>query len=126
MGNDIHRLDNDMAYTRQNQKLTLYSHYKKGYGKFERQITNVSNKAEVGNYQSVLYILENQKIEVISLENEAKNDKFVSKIKNQTYLETYISTHYTLTIGDDKAYFEKNSSPKIVKLHRINNHMHLF
>lgn len=126
MGNDIHRLDNDMAYTRQNQKLTLYSHYKKGYGKFERQITNVSNKAEVGNYQSVLYILENQKIEVISLENEAKNDKFVSKIKNQTYLETYISTHYTLTIGDDKAYFEKNSSPKIVKLHRINNHMLYF
>ena len=96
------------------------------YGKFERQITNVSNKAEVGNYQSVLYILENQKIEVISLENEAKNDKFVSKIKNQTYLETYISTHYTLTIGDDKAYFEKNSSPKIVKLHRINNHMLYF
>lgn len=47
----------------------------KGYGKFERQITNVSNKAEVGNYQSVLYILENQKIEVISLENETKNDK---------------------------------------------------
>ena len=45
---------------------------KKGYGKFERQITNVSNEAEVGNYQSVLYILENQKIEVISLENEAK------------------------------------------------------
>lgn len=126
MGNDIHRLDNDMAYTRQNQKLTLYSQYKKGYGKFERQITNVSNKAEVGNYQSVLYILENQKIEVISLENEAKNDKFVSKIKNQTYLETYISTHYTLTIGDDKAYFEKNSSPKIVKLHRINNHMLYF
>ena len=126
MGNDIHRLDNDMAYTRQNQKLTLYSHYKKGYGKFERQITNVSNKAEVGNYQSVLYILENQKIEVISLENEAKNDKFVSKIKNQTYLETYISTHYTLIIGDDKAYFEKNSSPKIVKLHRINNHMLYF
>ena len=126
MGNDIHRLDNDMAYTRQNQKLTLYSRYKKGYGKFERQITNVSNKAEVGNYQSVLYILENQKIEVISLENEAKNDKFVSKIKNQTYLETYISTHYTLTIGDDKAYFEKNSSPKIVKLHRINNHMLYF
>ena len=36
------------------------------------------------------------------------------------YLGTYISTHYTLTIGDDKAYFEKNSSPKIVKLHRIN------
>ena len=107
MGNDIHRLDNDMAYTRQNQKLTLYSHYKKGYGKFERQITNVSNKAEVGNYQSVLYILENQKIEVISLENEAKNDKFVSKIKNKTY-------------------FEKNSSPKIVKLHRINNHMLYF
>ena len=29
MGNDIHRLDNDMAYTRQNQKLTLYSRYKK-------------------------------------------------------------------------------------------------
>ena len=80
----------------------------------------------MGNYQSVLYILENQKIEVISLENEAKNDKFVSKIKNQTYLETYISTHYTLTIGDDKAYFEKNSSPKIVKLHRINNHMLYF
>ena len=96
------------------------------YGKFERQITNVSNKAEVGNYQSVLYILENQKIKVISLENEAKNDKFVSKIKNQTYLETYISTHYTLTIEDDKAYFEKNSSPKIVKLHRINNHMLYF
>lgn len=23
------------------------------------------------------------------------------------YLGTYISTHYTLTIGDDKAYFEK-------------------
>lgn len=42
------------------------------------------------------------------------------------YLGTYISTHYTLTIGDDKAYFEKNSSPKIVKLHRINNHMLYF
>lgn len=126
MGNDIHRLDNDMAYTRQNQKLTLYSRYKKGYGKFERQITNVSNKAEVGNYQSVLYILENQKIEVISLENETKNDKLFSKINNHMYLGTYISTHYTLTIGDDKAYFEKNSSPKIVKLHRINNHMLYF
>lgn len=109
-----------------NQKLTLYSHYKKGYGKFERQITNVSNKAEVGNYQSVLYILENQKIEVISLENETKNDKLFSKINNHMYLGTYISTHYTLTIGDDKAYFEKNSSPKIVKLHRINNHMLYF
>ena len=125
-GNDIHRLDNGRVYTRQDQKLTLYSRYKKGYGKLERQIKNVSNKAKVGNYQSILYILENQKIEVISLENEAKNDKFVSKIKNQTYLETYISTHYTLTIGDDKAYFEKNSSPKIVKLHRINNHMLYF
>ena len=85
MGNDIHRLDNDMAYTRQNQKLTLYSHYKKGYGKFERQITNVSNKAEVGNYQSVLYILENQKIEVISLENEAKNDLFRNVYFNTLY-----------------------------------------
>ena len=42
------------------------------------------------------------------------------------YLGTYISTHHTLTIGDDKAYFEKNSSPKIVKLHRINNHMLYF
>ena len=41
MGNDIHRLDNDMAYTRQNQKLTLYSRYKKGYGKFERQINEM-------------------------------------------------------------------------------------
>ena len=71
MGNDIHRLDNDMAYTRQNQKLTLYSRYKKGYGKFERQITNVSNKAEVGNYQSVLYILEKQKdIRVYELSND--------------------------------------------------------
>ena len=55
-GNDIHCLDNGRVYTRQDQKFTLYSHYKKGYGKFERQITNVSNKAEVGNYQSVLYI----------------------------------------------------------------------
>ena len=126
MSNDIHRLDNDMAYTRQNQKLTLYSQYKKGYGKFERQIKNVSNKAEVGDYQSVLYILENQKMKVISLENEAKNDKFISKIKNQTYLETYISTHYTLIVGDGNAYFEKNSSSEIVKLHRINNHMLYF
>lgn len=60
MGNDIHRLDNDMAYTRQNQNLHFIVIIK-GYGKFERQITNVSNEAEVGNYQSVLYILENQK-----------------------------------------------------------------
>ena len=126
VSNDIHRLDNDRVYTRQDQKLTLYSHYKKGYGKLERQIKNVSNKAEVGNYQSVLYLLENQKIEVISLENETKNDKLFSKINNHMYLGTYISTHYTLTIGDDKAYFEKNSSPKIVKLHRINNHMLYF
>ena len=126
MGNDIHRLDNDMAYTRQNQKLTLYSHYKKGYGKLERQIKNVSNKAKVGSYQNVLYLLENQKIEVISLENETKNDKLLSKINKHTYLETYISTHYTLTISDDKAYFEKNSSPEIVKLHRVNNQMLYF
>lgn len=47
------------------------------------------------------------KIEVISLENETKNDKLFSKINNHMYLGTYISTHYTLTIGDDKAYFEK-------------------
>lgn len=126
VSNDIHRLDNDMAYTRQNQRLTLYSHYKKGYGKFERQIKNVSNKAEVGNYQNVLYLLENQKIEVISLENETKNDKLFSKINNHMYLGTYISSHYTLTIKDDKAYFEKNSSPEIVKLHKVNNQMLYF
>lgn len=126
VSNDIHRLDNDMAYTRQNQKLTLYSHYKKGYGKPERQIKNVSNKTEIGSYQNVLYLLENQKIEVISLENETKNNKLLSKINNHMYLGTYISTHYTLTIGDDKAYFEKNSSPEIVKLHRINNQMLYF
>ena len=126
VSNDIHRLDNGRVYTRQDQKLTLYSHYKKGYGKLERQIKNVSNKAEVGNYQSVLYLLENQKIEVISLENETKNDKLFSKINNHMYLGTYISTHYTLTIRDDKAYFEKNSSPEIVKLHRVNNHMLYF
>ena len=125
-GNDIHYLDNDRVYTRQDQKLTFYSHYKKGYGKLERQIKNVSNKAEVGNYQNVLYLLENQKIEVISLENETKNDKLFSKINNHMYLGTYISTHYTLTIKDDKAYFEKNSSPEIVKLHRVNNHMLYF
>lgn len=126
VSNDIHRLDNDMAYTRQNQRLTLYSHYKKGYGKFEKQIKNVSNKAEVGNYQNVLYLLENQKIEVISLENETKNDKLLSKINNHMYLGTYISSHYTLTIKDDKAYFEKNSSPEIVKLHKVNNQMLYF
>ena len=126
VSNDIHRLDNGRVYTRQDQKLTLYSHYKKGYGKLERQIKNVSNKAEVGNYQNVLYLLENQKIEVISLENETKNDKLFSKINNHMYLGTYISTHYTLTIRDDKAYFEKNSSPEIVKLHRVNNHMLYF
>ena len=126
VSNDIHRLDNGRVYTRQDQKLTLYSHYKKGYGKLERQIKNVSNMAEVGNYQNVLYLLENQKIEVISLENETKNDKLFSKINNHTYLGTYISTHYTLTIRDDKAYFEKNSSPEIVKLHRVNNHMLYF
>ena len=126
VSNDIHRLDNGRVYTRQDQKLTLYRHYKKGYGKLERQIKNVSNKAEVGNYQSVLYLLENQKIEVISLENETKNDKLFSKINNHMYLGTYISTHYTLTIRDDKAYFEKNSSPEIVKLHRVNNHMLYF
>ena len=125
-GNDIHCLDNGRVYTRQDQKFTLYSHYKKGYGKFERQIKNVSNKAEVGNYQNVLYFLENQKIEVISLENETKNDKLFSKINNHMYLGTYISSHYTLTIKDDKAYFEKNSSPEIVKLHRVNNHMLYF
>ena len=45
---------------------------------------------------------------MISLENETKNDKLFSKINNHMYLGTYISTHYTLTIGDDKAYFEKN------------------
>ena len=94
MGNDIHRLDNDMAYTRQNQKLTLYSRYKKGYGKFERQITNVSNKAEVGNYQSVLYILENQKIEVISLENETKNDKLFLKSIITCFRNIYFNTLY--------------------------------
>ena len=126
VSNDIHRLDNDMAYTRQNQRLTLYSHYKKGYGKFEKQIKNVSNKAEVGNYQNVLYLLENQKMEVISLENETKNDKLFSKINNHMYLGTYISSHYTLTIKDDKAYFEKNSSPEIVKLHKVNNQMLYF
>lgn len=126
MGNDIHRLDHDRAYTRQNQKMTLYSHYTKGYGKFEKQIKNVSNEAKVGSYQNVLYLLENQKIEVISLENETKNDKLLSKINNHTYIGTYISTHYTLTISDDKAYFEKNSSPEIVKLHRINNQMLYF
>ena len=126
VSNDIHRLDNDMAYTRQNQRLTLYSHYKKGYGKFEKQIKNVSNKAEVGNYQNVLYLLENQKMEVISLENETKNDKLLSKINNHMYLGTYISSHYTLTIKDDKAYFEKNSSPEIVKLYKVNNHMLYF
>ena len=126
VSNDIHRLDNDMAYTRQNQRLTLYRHYKKGYGKFEKQIKNVSNKAEVGNYQNVLYLLENQKMEVISLENETKNDKLLSKINNHMYLGTYISSHYTLTIKDDKAYFEKNSSPEIVKLHKVNNQMLYF
>lgn len=126
VSNDIHRLDNDMAYTCQNQRLTLYSHYKKGYGKFEKQIKNVSNKAEVGNYQNVLYLLENQKMEVISLENETKNDKLLSKINNHMYLGTYISSHYTLTIKDDKAYFEKNSSPEIVKLHKVNNQMLYF
>lgn len=126
VSNDIHRLDNDMAYTRQNQRLTLYSHYKKGYGKFEKQIKNVSNKAKVGNYQNVLYLLENQKMEVISLENETKNDKLLSKINNHMYLGTYISSHYTLTIKDDKAYFEKNSSPEIVKLHKVNNQMLYF
>ena len=126
VSNDIHRLDNDMAYTRQNQRLTLYSHYTKGYGKLERQIKNVSNKAEVGNYQNVLYLLENQKMEVISLENETKNDKLLSKINNHMYLGTYISSHYILTIKDDKAYFEKNSSPEIVKLHKVNNQMLYF
>lgn len=126
VGNDIHRLDNDRAYTRQNQKLTLYSHYKKGYGKFEKQIKNVSNKAEVGNYQNVLYLLENKKMEVISLENETKNDQLFSKINNHMYLGTYVSSHYTLTIKDDKAYFEKNSSPEIVKLHKVNNQMLYF
>lgn len=126
MGNDIHRLDNDMAYTRQNQKLTLYSQYKKGYGKFERQIKNVSNKAEVGNYQSVLYILENQKMKVISLENETKNDKFLSKINNKIYGGNYISTQYILNIGDGKIYFKKASSPAIEELHRVNNHMFYF
>ncbi len=126
VSNDIHRLDNDRVYTRQDQKLTLYSHYKKGYGKFEKQIKNVSNKAEVGNYQNVLYLLENQKMEVISLENETKNDKLLSKINNHMYLGTYISSHYTLTIKDDKAYFEKNSSPEIVKLHKVNNQMLYF
>ena len=126
MGNDIHRLDNDMAYTRQNQKLTLYSQYKKGYGKFERQITNVSNKAEVGNYQSVLYILDNQKMKFISLENETKNDKLLSKISNQIYGGNYISTQYLLNIGDGKIYFKKASSPAIEELHRVNNHMLYF
>ena len=38
-----------------------------------------------------------------------KTINFFSKINNHMYLGTYISTHYTLTIGDDKAYFEKNS-----------------
>ena len=51
---------------------------------------------------------------------------FFSKTNNHMYLGTYISTHYTLTIRDDKAYFEKNSSPEIVKLHRVNNHMLYF
>ena len=126
MGNDIHRLDNDRAYIRQNQKLTLYSHYKKGYGKLEKQIKNVSNEAKVGNYQSALYILDYQKIDVISLENETKNNKLLSKINNRTYMGTYISTNYRLSIGNDEAYFEKDNYYKIVKLHRINNHMLYF
>lgn len=74
----------------------------------------------------MLYLLENQKMEVISLENETKNDKLLSKINNHMYLGTYISSHYTLTIKDDKAYFEKNSSPEIVKLHKVNNQMLYF
>ena len=106
-GNDIHRLDNGRVYTRQDQKLTLYSRYKKGYGKLERQIKNVSNKAKVGNYQSILYILENQKIEVISLEKEDQNDQLLLKINNQTYMGTYISTEYSLSFENNEVYFKR-------------------
>ncbi|RHQ81882.1 YIP1 family protein [Coprobacillus sp. AF21-8LB] len=125
-GNDIHRLDNGRVYTRQDQKLTLYSRYKKGYGKLERQIKNVSNKAEVGNYQSILYILENQKIEVISLEKEDQNDQLLLKINNQTYMGTYISTEYSLSFENNEVYFKKNYSSEVLKLKRINNHMLYF
>ena len=125
-GNDIHRLDNGRVYTRQDQKLTLYSRYKKGYGKLERQIKNVSNKAKVGNYQSILYILENQKIEVISLEKEDQNDQLLLKINNQTYMGTYISTEYSLSFENNEVYFKKNYSSEVLKLKRINNHMLYF
>lgn len=118
-GNDIHRLDNGRVYTRQDQKLTLYSRYKKGYGKLERQIKNVSNKAKVGNYQSILYILENQKIEVISLEKEDQNDQLLLKINNQTYMGTYISTEYSLSFENNEVYFKKNYSSEVLKLKRI-------
>ena len=107
MSNDIHRLDNGRVYTRQDQKLTLYSHYKKGYGKLERQIKNVSNKAEVGNYQNALYILDHQKIKVISLEKEDQNDQLLLRINNQTYMGTYISTEYSLSFENNEVYFKK-------------------
>ena len=126
MSNDIHRLDNGRVYTRQDQKLTLYSHYKKGYGKLERQIKNVSNKAEVGNYQNALYILDHQKIKVVSLENEDKNDQLLLKINNQTYMGTYISTEYSLSFENNEVYFKKNYSSEVLKLKRINNHMLYF
>lgn len=126
MSNDIHTLDNNRAYTCQNQKLTLYSHYAKGYGKVEKEINHVSSKAKVGNYQSALYILDHQKIKVISLENEEKNDQLLSQINNQTYMGTYISTEYRLSFENDEVYFKKNYSSEVLKLKRINNHMLYF
>lgn len=126
MSNDIHRLDNGMAYMCQNQKLTLYSHYTKGYGKVEKEINHVSSKVKVGNYQSALYILDHQKIKVISLENEDKNDQLLSQINNQTYMGTYISTEYRLSFENDEVYFKKNYSSEVLKLKKINNHMFYF
>ena len=126
VGNDIHLLDNNRAYTCQNQKLILYSHYVKGYGKIERQINHVSSKAKVGNYQSILYILDHQKIKVISLEKEDQNDQLLLKINNQTYMGTYISTEYSLSFENNEAYFKKNYSSEVLKLKRINNHMLYF
>lgn len=125
MSNDIHTLDNNRAYTCQNQKLTLYSHYAKGYGKVEKQINHVSSKAKVGNYQDVVYIVDHQKIKVISFENEDKKE-LISKINHQTYMGTYISTEYRLSFENDEVYFKKNYSSETIKLKRINNHMLYF
>lgn len=126
MNNDIHSLDNNRAYICQNQKLILYNHYRKGYGKIEKQINHVSSKAKVGNYQNVLYILDHQKIKVVSLEKEAQNDKLLLKINNQTYMGTYISTEYSLSFENDEVYFQKNYSSEVLKLKRINNQMLYF